>query len=92
MNNPNSINSYPSTLIKVDYANGYETYKQLFVSYQSNAFVECSLSGTVLVPYGDWPVSNTIVCLWSPAEIMFVCVYLLFITASLWPTAIVLPL
>ena len=56
MNNPNSINSYPSTLIKVDYANGYETYKQLFVSYQFNAFVECSLSGTVLVPYGHWPV------------------------------------
>ena len=56
MNNPNSINSYLSTLIKVDYANGYETYKQLSVSYQSNAFVECSLSGTVLVPYGDWPV------------------------------------
>ena len=56
MNNPNSINSYPSTLIKVGYANGYEPYKQLSVSYQSNAFVECSLSGTVLVPYGDWPV------------------------------------
>ena len=56
MNNPNSINSYPSTLIKVDYAIGYEMYKQLSVSYQFNAFVECSLSGTVLVPYGDWPV------------------------------------
>ena len=56
MNNPNSINSYTSTLIKVDYANGYETYKQLSVSYQSNTFVECSLSGTVLVHYGDWPV------------------------------------
>ena len=56
MNNQNSINSYPSTLIKVDYANGYETYKQLSVSYQFNASVECSLSGTVLVPYGDWPV------------------------------------
>ena len=47
MNNPNSINSYPSTLIKVDYADSYESYKQLSVSYQSNAFVECILSGTV---------------------------------------------
>ena len=56
MNNPNRINSYPIILIKVDYAIGYETYKQLSVSYQFNAFVECSLSGTVLVPYGDWPV------------------------------------
>ena len=56
MNNPNSINSYPSTLIKVDYANGYEMYKQLCVSYQFNTFVECSLSGTFVVPYGDWLV------------------------------------
>ena len=31
MNNPNSINSYLSTLINVDYANGYETYKQLSI-------------------------------------------------------------
>ena len=92
MNNPNSINSYPNTLIKVDYANGYETYKQLSVFYQFNAFVECSLSGTVLVPYRDWPVYNTIVRLWSPVEIMFVCVYLLFNTGWLWPTATVLPL
>ena len=44
------------TLLEVDYAIGYETYKQLFVSYQFNAFVECSLSGTVFVPYWDWPV------------------------------------
>ena len=44
------------TLLEVDYAIGYETYKQLSVSYQFNAFVECSLSGTALVPYGDWPV------------------------------------
>ena len=56
MNNPNNINSYPSTLIKVDYANDYETYKQLSVSYQFNAFGECSLFGTVLIPFGDWPV------------------------------------
>ena len=56
MNNPNSLNSYPNTLIKVDYANGYVTYKQLTVTYQFNAFVECSLSGTGFVPYWDWPV------------------------------------
>ena len=56
MNNPNRINSYPIILIKVDYAIGYETYKQLSVSYQFITFVECSLSGTVLVPYGDSPV------------------------------------
>ena len=56
MNNPNSIHSYRSTLLEVDYANGYEMYKQLSVSYQFNAFVEYSLSETVLVPYGDWPV------------------------------------
>ena len=56
MSNPNCINSHQSTLLEVDYAIGYETYKQLSVSYQFNAFVECSLSGTVLVPYRDWPV------------------------------------
>ena len=56
MSNPNSINSYQSTLLEVDYGIGYETYKQLSVTYQFNAFVECSLSWTVLVPYGDWPV------------------------------------
>ena len=56
MNNPNSINFHKSTLLEVDYAIGYETYKQLSVFYQFNAFVECSLSGTVLIPYGDWPV------------------------------------
>ena len=44
MNNPNSINSYRSTLLEVDYAIGYETYKQLSVSYLFNVFVECSLS------------------------------------------------
>ena len=37
------------TLLEVDYAIEYETYKQLSVSYQFNTFVECSLSGTVLV-------------------------------------------
>ena len=56
MSNPNSINSHQSTLLEVDYAIGYETYKQLSVFYQFNAFVECSLFGTVLVLYGDWPV------------------------------------
>ena len=56
MSNPNSINSHQSTLLDVDYAIGYETYKQLSVSYQFNPFVECSLSGSVLVPFGDWPV------------------------------------
>ena len=56
MNDSNSINSYPSTLLEVDYAICYETYKQLSVSYQFNAFVECNLSRTVLVPFGDWPV------------------------------------
>ena len=56
MSNPSSINSHQSTLLEVDYAIGYETYKQLSVSYQFNTFVECSLSGTVVVPYGDWLV------------------------------------
>ena len=56
MNNLNSINFHQSTLIEVDYAIGYETFKQLSVSYQVNTFVECNLSGTVLVPYGDSPV------------------------------------
>ena len=44
------------SLLEVDYAIGYETYKKISVSYQFNSFVECSLSGTVLVPYWDWPV------------------------------------
>ena len=56
MNNPNGINSYRNSLLEVDYAIEYETYQQLSLSYQFNAFVECSLSRTVLVPYGDWPV------------------------------------
>ena len=29
MSNPNSINSHQSTFLEVDYAIGYETYKQL---------------------------------------------------------------
>ena len=31
MNNPNSINFHQSTLLEVDYAIGYETYKQLSI-------------------------------------------------------------
>ena len=56
MNNPKSINFHQSTLLEVDCAIEYETYQQFSLSYQFNAFVECSLSETVLVPYEDWPV------------------------------------
>ena len=31
MSNPNRINSHQSTLLEVDYALGYETYKQLSI-------------------------------------------------------------
>ena len=31
MNNPNRFNSHESTLFEVDYAIGYETYKQLSI-------------------------------------------------------------
>ena len=58
MSNPNSINSHQSTFIEVDYAIlGMKLINNSrFVSYQFNAFVECSLSETVFVPFVDWPV------------------------------------